>query len=409
MIILTSYKNPDIDGIAGMYALAELFKKQNINCDYYIFGKPQFEVDIICKKYGVNLGGIKEFNNNDKFILLDCNDLTHTNKKIKSENIIEVIDHHNTSTKTFELKNAKFNIEQVGAMATLIVEKFLQNNMQISEISAILLYHAIASNTINLKAQVTTDRDKKAFKYLENLYPNKLNRKNIIEIFSKKSIIKNIERTVLSDLKFFDNNLVIGQLEITNIENFVNANKGELTRIMNQIKSTYNAKSVVLNLIDILKGYNLVLYTGDVEPIKKFLTRYKKQTYDTQISEQNAKKQADEQTSENRVSFLSTTRQNNRQPAREDISEQSIKIKTYERISELQNNEKSSEIHNNGKFAELQKKEQTAGNQVDEQFENVLSSKSFKKHFNEQIAENQVYNKIKTNHIILRKDIAMTK
>jgi len=273
MIILTSYKNPDIDGIAGMYALAELYKQLNINCEYYIFGRPQFEVDIVCRKYDIRLEGIKEFHIDNKFVLLDCNDLINANKRIKSKNIIEVIDHHNTSTKTSELINAKLSIEQVGAMATLIVEKYIQNNFQISEKSAILLYHAIASNTINLKAQVTTNRDKQAFKYLEKLYPTVLSRKNICEVFAKKSIIKNIERTILSDLKVYDDNLIIGQLEITDIENFVNSNKNELLRIMNQIKETYNAKSVILNIIDILKGYNIIMFSGDNMAVKNLIVK----------------------------------------------------------------------------------------------------------------------------------------
>lgn len=287
MIVLTSYKNPDIDGIAGMYSLKELYNILGINCNYYIFGKPQYEVDIVCKKYNIQLSNIKEFNKNDKFILLDCNDLTNVSKRIKSENVIKVIDHHNTSLKTNDLKNAKMNIQQVGAMATLIVEKFIKNNIKISQNSAILLYHAIASNTINLKAPVTTNRDKKAFKYLEMLYPNIINKNCINKVFQKKSDIKNIQRTVLSDLKIYENNIVIAQLEITNIENFVLTNLDELKKTLAIISKNHNTNNVVLNIIDILKGFNIILFLEETNQIRKLIKNNRFKSFNNAIKTKN--------------------------------------------------------------------------------------------------------------------------
>jgi len=273
MITITSYRNPDIDGVAGMYALTELYQMQGINCNYFIDKTPQFEVDIICKKFNISLSGKKEISQNDEFILLDCNDLSKVNKKIKKEKVIKVIDHHSTSQKTKELINADLQIEQVGAMATLIVEKYLKLNKKISKESAILLYFAIASNTINLKASVTTERDKKAIKYLHSLYPKILNKENIKQIFQQKSEIKDIERTVLSDLKLFKDEIIIGQLEITNAENFVKTNKQELIRVMNQIKDTYKMQEIILNIIDILKGYNIIMFTDETKSMKKLISK----------------------------------------------------------------------------------------------------------------------------------------
>lgn len=287
MILITSYKNPDIDGIAGMYALKELYTKLGITCNYIIFGKPQFEVDIVCKKYNIQLEKGQEIKQEikieDKFILLDCNDLTNVSKKIKAEKIIEVIDHHNTSPETQKLVNAKLNIQQVGAMATLIVEKFLENNVSISKISGILLYHAIASNTINLKAPVTTARDKKAFDYLKKLFPNLLNKDCIIEVFQKKSNIKNIERTVLSDLKVYENSIIIGQLEITKAENFFHSNYDELQKILKIIEETYNSNNVILNIIDILKGFNIILFLNETPQIKRLISNHNLKSFNNVI------------------------------------------------------------------------------------------------------------------------------
>ncbi|MDD4686242.1 MAG: hypothetical protein PHI76_03070, partial [Clostridia bacterium] len=205
--------------------------------------------------------------------LLDCNDLSKVNKNIKKEKVIKVIDHHTPSKGTKQLINAELKIEQVGAMATLIVEKYLKLNKKLSKESAILLYFAIASNTVNLKAPVTTERDKKAMNYLHNLYPKILNRENIKQIFQEKSEIKDIERTVLSDLKLFNNEIIIGQLEITNAGHFIKNNKRELIRILEQIKNTHKVQGVILNIIDILEGYNIIMFADETEPVKKIISR----------------------------------------------------------------------------------------------------------------------------------------
>ncbi|MDD2445197.1 MAG: DHH family phosphoesterase [Clostridia bacterium] len=273
MITITSYKNPDIDGVAGMYALTELYEMQGIKCNYFIDRTPQFEVDIICKKFNIALCGNKKNNQDDEIILLDCNDLSKVNKNIKKEKVIKVIDHHTPSKGTKQLINAELKIEQVGAMATLIVEKYLKLNKKLSKESAILLYFAIASNTVNLKAPVTTERDKKAMNYLHNLYPKILNRENIKQIFQEKSEIKDIERTVLSDLKLFNNEIIIGQLEITNARHFIKNNKRELIRILDQIKNTHKVQGVILNIIDILEGYNIIMFADETEPVKKIISR----------------------------------------------------------------------------------------------------------------------------------------
>jgi len=66
--------------------------------------------------------------------------------------------------------DVKTLIDTVGSCATLIWEKYKDYNLQnqIDNVSANLLYTAIISNTLNLKAQITNKRDLLAVEELKS-------------------------------------------------------------------------------------------------------------------------------------------------------------------------------------------------------------------------------------------------
>ena len=53
--IVTSYHEPDLDGVSSMYAYSEYLNKQGIDCGYYISGKQKQEVDIVCEIFDIKL------------------------------------------------------------------------------------------------------------------------------------------------------------------------------------------------------------------------------------------------------------------------------------------------------------------------------------------------------------------
>ena len=199
------------------------------------------------------------------FILVDCNDLSKICSKVTPKNIVEVIDHHEISEDAKNFINANLDIQKVGAMATLVVEKFIDENIKPSLQAATLLYHAIASNTINLKGGVTTQRDLKAFNFLEKLYSQDLSPQNITDIFVQKSKIDDVQKAVLSDLKIIspqNHTTVIGQLELVNARDFCCKNDAELRKIVRLISEQYKTENVMINMIDILNGFNIMLCTS---------------------------------------------------------------------------------------------------------------------------------------------------
>ena len=138
--IITSYINPDLDGIACMLAYAELLAAQGIEAIPAISGQPQKEVDFVCSEFNLELPKRlnKVLSDDSEIILVDTSTTLVLDKKIDLTKVIEIIDHHATATLA-HFPNAKAQVELVGAAATLIAERFKKEEIKLSETFAFAL------------------------------------------------------------------------------------------------------------------------------------------------------------------------------------------------------------------------------------------------------------------------------
>lgn len=258
--IVTSYVNPDLDGTACMYAYSEFLRKNGKNSNFYIEGKPMPEVEIVCEMFQIDLKPATKIEKEDKIIVTDTNWLS-TIPFVNPENIVEFIDHHRITESQEICKNAKFQIEMVGAACTLIAERFWKSQVEISRESAILLYYGIISNTINLKAKVTTQRDFEMAKWLKEKC-GEISDEKVKEIFIRKSQIRDslraeMEAEVVWDFK--GKRLTIAQLEYANIEEFLVENETKIREVLQEVKRENQLDYVLINCVDTLNGYNVIL------------------------------------------------------------------------------------------------------------------------------------------------------
>src|SRR5262249_43771630 len=103
--------------------------------------------------------------NFEKVILVDASETLAFEGKLQFDKVIEIIDHRKTH-EAEKFPKAIAQIELVGAAATLIAEKFIEAKVDISKESALFLYGAIVSNTLNFKSKTMTERDTKAAAWL---------------------------------------------------------------------------------------------------------------------------------------------------------------------------------------------------------------------------------------------------
>jgi manganese-dependent inorganic pyrophosphatase len=261
-ILVTCYVNPDLDGVAGAIGYAEFSSKTGKASDVGIVGDLNDETKYVLDRFGFSYPpSITNADNYNEVILVDASDLTGLEGNIAPEKVIEIIDHRQIH-EADKFPNAKIHIELVGAAATLIVEKFMHNAVEISKDSATLLYAAIVSNTLNFKGTVTTDRDRHAAAWLnQTAQLPALFWKNLFMAKSDLSgqklgtrIEDDFARFVLGDKK-----VGIAQLEIIGSRKLVDERELEILHILEQVKAEMGLALIFLSIIDLEEMKNFFI------------------------------------------------------------------------------------------------------------------------------------------------------
>ncbi len=259
--IVTSYINPDMDGISLMYAYTEYLRKKGERADYYFEGSLKKEVQIILDKFNISLNNVDDINADDEIVLVDTNYLRELSKKVKPEKIIEIIDHHNQEDWINKYPNINVHIELIGAAATLVAEMYKNNNVAISRESAILLYYGIISNTMNLKIKLTSKKDIDMANWLKEQVPE-ITEDVTREIFEKKSEIgDNLREEMEVEFKdqFMSISWSMGQLEVANVDKFLEKYERDIREILMNVSFENRVDYISVNCMDIINGYSIIV------------------------------------------------------------------------------------------------------------------------------------------------------
>ena len=263
--VVTSYINPDMDGISLMYAYTEYLRKNGESANYYFEGTLKKEVQIILDKFNINLDNIDDIKDDDEIVLVDTNYLRELSVKVKPEKIVEIIDHHNKEDWIDNYRNISVNIELIGAAATLVAERFKDKNVSISRESAILLYYGIISNTMNLKIKLTSKKDIEIANWLKAQVPE-ITDEVTKEIFVEKSEIgDNLREEMEVEFKdqFMSISWSMGQLEVANVCEFLNKYEDKIRNILDVVSKETNVDYISVNCMDIINGYSVIVVNNE--------------------------------------------------------------------------------------------------------------------------------------------------
>ena len=258
MKAVITYKNADLDCVASAYAYSEFLNKTGQQSSYYIRGVVQKEVDIVAALFEINLDRSERSLEGDDIVVVDTNTYSSIDYVDKAQ-IVEVIDHHPLSEDVYE--NAVMDVQQIGAVCTIIAERFKESNIPISRESAILLYYGIVSNTVNFKSKVTTEKDIEISEWLKTQCRD-IDETLIERIFREKSKFDlNDLRDVMEveePFKLGDQQLIIGQLELVDAEDFLSQNKPRIDEVCDAVQKEKKIPTIFINIIDILNGYHII-------------------------------------------------------------------------------------------------------------------------------------------------------
>ena len=169
-VLVFGHKSPDTDSICSTLAMANLQTKlrgeEVIPCR---LGKLNEETKYALKYFEVEAPKfIEKVEEGQNVILIDHNEFSQSVAGIENAKIIAVVDHHRINN--FQTSEPLFYYAQpVGCTATILLELFKANNIEIEPKIAGLMLSAIISDTLLLKSPTTTDKDKKAVEELAKI------------------------------------------------------------------------------------------------------------------------------------------------------------------------------------------------------------------------------------------------
>lgn len=268
MNIITSYVNPDTDGVVCMITLAYLIEyKYHILFTPCIYGKINEETRHILESVNYDENQIKcsLAENIDKCIIVDTHNRFQLDQTINLKRVIYILDHHDDGELT-DFPFAKYNIKRCGAAASIVLDFYIQNKI-INPKMLKLLQYAIISNTLNFIAPSTTEYDIKLYSKFDRMLTNK----DIAKMFfSKDELLKKDIRVILnSDVKCFkiqDKKVGISQLEIYDLINKIDLEC--ISKTISDLEVEYDY--FIFNGIDI-KNKISILCTRSLK-IKKVLS-----------------------------------------------------------------------------------------------------------------------------------------
>ncbi len=262
-VLVTAKVNPDLDGVSCTLSYADFLKQTGKISEGVIFGDPQSEVQYFIEKEKITIPTKNaEFNNDwSSFILVDASSTEGLPSVVSSDKVIEVIDHRKGEPEK-KFPNAKIQNELIGAAATLVVEKFIKENLKPKPDHAKLLYGAIYHNTLNFTSSNTSDRDMKAAMFLENEFD--LNKKIIQEMFeyATSKVKENVKKALEDDAKEFGEGYKIGAYQLIVWDNDILKNKQKIEEVINKLSRKYKVDWSWLNIVNV-KAKKSIIYCSN--------------------------------------------------------------------------------------------------------------------------------------------------
>jgi inorganic pyrophosphatase/exopolyphosphatase len=273
IIVTAGEKYNDIDALACAVAYSNLLNLKGLKSKVILTGPLNESVSKSVKSfnfaYETSLNGNPA---NYEYVLVDISDHTNVSNFVIVENVIEVFDHRwGFEQFWLDKPKAKTIIDKVGSCATLIWEKYKELNLQkkIDTTSANLLYTAIISNTLNMKAQITSERDLAAVKELKQHIDLPLNWDEIYFNEVTQAFLLNPVEAIHNDTKVGPINGVdfyIMQVELWNSQEFINTHKELILDLLNNA----TCANSFLTSPSISEGINYIFSLNS--EVKKLLT-----------------------------------------------------------------------------------------------------------------------------------------
>ena len=208
-------------------------------------------------------------NDQDQFVLVDVSDPEHFEPFVDLDRLTGVIDHHPGFEAYWQGKIGAeaANIEFIGAACTQVYELWETAGMvsKMSTTSALLLASGILDNTLNFKAHVSTERDKKAYEVLRRQGSIAEDWPATYFTACQQAIVASIGQAITNDFKQFPEYPAmphtLGQLVIWDAKPVIAANLAEISEIL-----AAKNREWAINIVSIFEGRSYFFASASAQP-----------------------------------------------------------------------------------------------------------------------------------------------
>jgi manganese-dependent inorganic pyrophosphatase len=210
-----------------------------------------------------------------RVLLVDHGERAQSVPGIEEAEIVEILDHHHIgSIETTLPVTAIF--DPVGSTATLVVERFLQTDVEPAQATAAMLLGAILSDTVLLTSPTTTGRDHAVTAYLEGLLSLDAQQFGR-EMFEHSSDVADVSASdlVRRDLKEYelDNGRTLSVAQIETVGRAVFDRSEELLASAERRRARHGDVLFAVMLTDILAQHTRLLVTGNEALVERTFGR----------------------------------------------------------------------------------------------------------------------------------------
>ena len=282
-VVTSGARYLDIDAYGGCIAYAELLNKMGEPAIAASTAPLNESITPTIRSWGSELVRDYSADQNDTYVIIDLSNPEIFDTFVDQAKVEEIIDHHmEFEAYWHERLGDRAQIEFLGAACTQVFERWKQAGKlsEISETSARLLIAGMLDNTLNFEADITTDRDRSAYKEL--LQYAHLPADWPAQYFAEcqTQIMADLSVSLINDTKTalfpsLDSKVSIGQLVVWDAAKIINS---EQTTIVKTMAAT--GHDWFVNVVSISEGRNYLLTHND--KLRSFLEKTVKAVFDTE-------------------------------------------------------------------------------------------------------------------------------
>lgn len=276
IVITSGRKYIDIDAYGGIFAYKVLLEELGYNVKTYTTAYLNESISDVITDLGFNFDNDVILDDNTEYVVLDVSNPDFIDTFVNQDKIVEIIDHHVGFEDYWINKDVKSQIEFIGSICTIIYEKYRdlgKENLLTSSLCKILA-SGILDNTLNLKSDITSNRDIEAYNRLLEIGRLDGNWSDIYFNSCYEDILNDLVTSIKNDIKVeCTSNLlpeVLGQLIVLDIDVIFN-NLDDVSEAfssyvhwMFNVISLHDGCSYLLFSDDIVKENLIRLFNGNV-------------------------------------------------------------------------------------------------------------------------------------------------